>query len=166
MRKLRFFLTALAAWLIFLMIDFLAHASVLKPFWDKEYSALKSLDQLFVLIPFGYLSFLLLTLLVGGLYIRIYGVSGNSKKGILFGVLFGVLFSLSTFLAWYSAFDLPAEFIFFISCVYFIEIMGVSWTFGYLYHPRSIKKRFWLVMAIVLLGLVIAVVIQNVNSTV
>lgn len=165
MRKFRFFLTALAAWLVFLMIDFLAHASVLKPFWDKGYSALKSLDQLFVLIPFGYLSFLLLTLLIGWLYVRIYGVSGNSKKGILFGVLFGVLFSLSIFLTWYSAIDLPAEFIFFISLVYFVEILGVSWVFGYLYHPRSIKKRFWLVMAIVLLGLVIAIVIQNVHTT-
>lgn len=165
MKKFRFFLTTFAAWLVFLMIDFLAHATLLKPFWDKGYSALKSLDQLFVLIPIGYLSFLFLTLLVGWVYVRIYGVRGNSKKGILFGILFGGLFSLSTFLAWYSALDLPAEFIFFISLVYFAEILGVSWTFGFLYHPQSIKKRFWLVMVIVFLGLMIAFVIQNVYPT-
>ena len=163
MRKFRFFLTTFAAWLVFLMIDFLAHASVLKPFWDKGYSALKSLDQLFVLIPFGYLSFLFLTLLVGWVYVRIYGVSGNSKIGIQFGILFGGLFALSTFLAWYSALDLPVEFIFFISLVYFIEIVSISWTFGYLYHPQSIKKRFWLVMVIVFFGLVISVALQNIH---
>jgi hypothetical protein len=145
------------------MIDFVAHATLLKPFWDREYSALKSLDELFVLIPFGYASFLLLTLLAGWVYARIYSVGGNVKKGIFFGVLFGGLFALSTFFAWYSAIELPLVFIFLISLVYFVEMFGVSLVFGYLYHPRSIKKRFWLVMAAVFLGLVIGVVIQNVN---
>jgi hypothetical protein len=161
MKKIRFLLTVFAAWLIFLMVDFLAHATVLKPFWDKGYSSLKSLEQLFVLIPFGYLSFLFLTLLIGWVYVRIYGVSGNSKKGIQFGILFGGLFALSTFLAWYAALDLPAEFVFFVSLVYFVEILGVSWIFGFLYHPQSIKKRFWLVMLIVFLGFVISVALQN-----
>lgn len=163
MKKTRFALTALAAWLIFLMIDFFAHATVLRSFWDKEYSALKSLDQLFVFIPFGYLGFLFLTLLVGWVYVRIHGVSGNSKKGIQFGMLFGGLFALSTCLGWYSALDLPIEFIFFISLFYFVEILGVSWTFGYLYHPQSIKKRFWLAMLIVFLGLVLSVALQNIR---
>jgi hypothetical protein len=163
MKKTRFFVTAIAAWLIFLMIDFLAHATVLKPFWDRGYSALKSLEQLFALIPLGYLGFLLLTLLVGWVYVRVYGVNGNSRKGILFGVFFGGLFAVSTFLGWYSALELPVEFIFFVSLVYFLEILGVSWTFGYLYHTRFIKKRFWLVMLIVFLGFVMSVALQNIS---
>ena len=158
-----FFLTTFAAWLIFLMIDFLAHATVLKPYWDSGYPALKSLDQLFALIPFGYLSFLFLTFLIGWVYVRVYGLSGNSKKGIQLGVLFGGLFALSTFLGWYSALDLPVDFILLISLVYFFEILGLSWTFGYLYQPRPIKKRFWLVILIVFLGLVISVALQNIH---
>jgi hypothetical protein len=157
-------MTVFAAWLIFLMIDFLAHATLLKPFWDKEYPAIKSSDELFTLIPMGYAGFLLLTLLIGWIYVCIYGGSGNSKNGIDFGAVFGGLFSLSTFFSWYSAFELPVEFIFFVCLVYFIEILGVSWTFGYLYHPQSIKKRFWLVILIVFLGFVIAIVMQNVYS--
>lgn len=162
MKKSRFFWAAFAAWLVFLMIDFLAHATVLKTFWDKGYSALKPLDKLFILIPFGYLGFLVLTLLIGWVYVCIYGLSGNGIKGVRFGALFGGLFGLSTFLGWYSALDLPADFIFFISLVYFVEILGVSWIFGFLYQPQSIKKRFWLVIGIVFAGLVIGVAIQNV----
>lgn len=164
MNKTRFAVTVFASWLVFLMIDFLSHATLLKSFWDREYSALRSLDELFLLIPFGYGGFLLLTVLAGWVYVRLYGVGGNVKKGVFFGVIFGGLFALSTFFTWYSAFDLPLLFNFLISLVYFIEIFGVSLVFGYLYHPRLIKKRFGLVLAAVFLGLAIGVAIQNVNS--
>ncbi len=161
-KKNRFAITAFAAWLMFLMIDFLAHATLLRSFWNKEYAALRSLDDLFILIPFGYTSFLLLTLLIGWIYVRIYGESGNSKIGMFFGVVFGGLFAGSTFFSWFSALELPTEFIFLICLVYLFEVLGVSWTFGYLYHPQSVKKRFWLVMLIAFSGFVISVVLQNI----
>ena len=63
----RFVLTTLLAWLVFLVLDFLAHAVLLDSFWAQNMPALKSQDDLFRLIPLGYLSFLILTILFGDL---------------------------------------------------------------------------------------------------
>jgi hypothetical protein len=91
MNKGRFVLTAFASWLVLLMIDFLAHAALLKPFWDKVYLALKLPDELFVLIPFGYIGFLFLILLVGWIYIRISLSCSIDKKTILDSYGYGFL---------------------------------------------------------------------------
>jgi hypothetical protein len=144
------------------MLDFLAHATLLSHFWAQDYPALKSREELFQLIPLGYLSFLILTLLVGWVYVRFYRESGNAKKGLSFGAVFGGLLALATFLGWYSALNLPALFILLISVVYFVELTAVGFTFGYLIHPESVKKRVWLLISIIIFGLVLSVILQNV----
>ncbi len=65
MNTKRFILSVFLSWLLLLSLDFLAHASLLRSFWAMELAALKPLEDLFLLIPSGYLSFLLLTGLVG-----------------------------------------------------------------------------------------------------
>ena len=117
--KTRFILATVLAWLFFLMLDFMAHPTLLSFFWAKEYPALKSKEELFRLIPLGYLSFLILTLLIGWVYIRFYREGGSPKKGLTFGAAFGGMFAVATFLGWYSAFNLPALFLLTISNVYF-----------------------------------------------
>ena len=160
--KSRFILTSILAWLVFVMLDFLAHATLLSHFWAQDYPAQKSKEELFRLIPLGYLSFLVLTLLVGWVYVRFYKESGGAKKGLSFGAVFGGLFALMTFLTWYSALNFPALFILLISVVYFVEIVAVGFTFGYLMHPESVKKRVWGLVGIIILGLVLSVILQNV----
>jgi hypothetical protein len=160
--KTRFIITSILAWLLLLMLDFLAHATLLSHFWAQDYPAQKSKEELFRLIPLGYLSFLILTLLVGWIYVRFYGERGNAKKGLSFGAVFGGLFALMTFLGWYAALNLPALFILLISIVYFVEIVAVGFTYGYLIHPESIKKRVWVLISIIIFGLVLSVVLQNV----
>jgi hypothetical protein len=128
--KKRFFLTSFLAWLVFLALDFLAHAVLLNSFWAQDLPAFRSKDDLFQLIPFGYLSFLILTFLFGWLYVRIFETNGNSKKGLAFGTFCGGLLAISIFLGWYSFLNLPPLFLFLASLVYFLEISGVGLVFG------------------------------------
>jgi hypothetical protein len=160
--KTRFILASVLAWLFFLMLDFMAHATLLNLFWAKEYPALKSKEELFRLIPLGYLSFLILTLLIGWVYIRFYREGGNAKKGLSFGAAFGGMFALATFLSWYSALNLPVLFVLLVSAVYFIEIAAVGFVYGYLLPPESVIKRVWLLSGVVLLGFVLSVILQNI----
>jgi len=160
--KKRFILASVMAWLFFLMLDFLAHATLLNRFWAKEYPALKSKEELFRLIPLGYLSFLILTLLIGWIYIRFVKDGGNTKKGLSFGAAFGGLYAVVTFLSWYSALNLPALFVLLISFVYFIEIAAVGFTFGFLMPPVPVKKRVWALVGIIFFGFVLSIIIQNI----
>ncbi len=146
----RFLATTLAAWFVFVAIDFTAHATLLSSFWQQELVALKSREQLFRLIPFGYASFLVLTLVVGWLLVRLGGADGIPRNGLVFGATFGAFFAVSTFLGWYSAIALPTSFILWISIVYWIELAAVGWAYGYLlFCPRFARR----VLAPVALGI-------------
>jgi hypothetical protein len=158
----RFILTTFLAWLVFLVLDFLAHAVLLNSFWAQDQAALKSQGELFRLIPLGYLSFLILTLLFGWLYTRLFKTDGDVKKGLAFGAIFGGLFALSNFFGWYSFLNLPTLFLFLASLVYFVEISGVGFVFGYLLHPASIKKRIWVIISIIVFGIFLGIVLQNI----
>jgi hypothetical protein len=161
MNKKRFVITILLAWLAFLVLDFLAHAVLLNSLWAQDYAAIKAKEELFRLIPFGYLSFLILTLMFGWVYARLFGTSGNVKKGLAFGASAGGLFALSNFVGWYSFLDLPPIFLFLASLSYFVEISAVGLVFGYLLHPTSIKKRVWTLISIIVGGLFLGIVLQN-----
>ena len=162
LNKGRFFLTAFFALLVFLVLDFLAHAVLLNSFWEQGLPALRPKGELFHLIPFGYLSFLTLTLLLGWLYMRIFETNGNAKKGLAFGTFCGGMLAVSIFLGWYSFLNLPPLFLLLASFVYFVEISGVGFVFGYLMHPASIKKRVWVLMSFVVCGLILGIVLQNI----
>ena len=158
----RFFLSSLIAWMGVIAVDFLSHATLLSPFWSQEYPALKSKIELFRLIPFGYLSYYILLLLVGWLYMRIYGARGNIHKGLAFGLTFGLFYAFSTFFGWFSALRLPFVFIMLISLTYFFEIAMTGFVFGFLMHVESVKKRIWILLIFILSGLVLGIVLQNV----
>lgn len=162
--KTRFIISTLMAWLVFLMLDFLAHAGLLNALWAKELPALKPEEELFLLIPFGYLSFFILTLLIGWLYVRLFKTAGSPKKGLIFGMSFGLLYALSIFLGWYSFINLPLLFLFLASLVYFVEISAVGLIYGFLLHPASIKKRVWGLFTVIFLGLVLGIIWQNVRT--
>jgi hypothetical protein len=158
----RFALTTFLAWLVFLMLDFLAHAVILNSYWAQEYSALKSKEELFSLIPFGYLSFLILTIMFGWLYTRLFKSKGNVKTGLAFGTIAGGLFALSNFFGWYSFLNLPVILLFLASLSYFVEISCVGLVYGYLLHPESIKRRAWIIACLVVFGFLVGIVLQNI----
>lgn len=51
MNAKRFVLSVFLSWLLFISLDFLAHASILRSFWGEELAALKPQKDLFLLIP-------------------------------------------------------------------------------------------------------------------
>lgn len=158
----RFVPASIFAWLIVVMIDFLAHAVLLKPYWDQGYSALKTQQELFKYIPFGYLGYLFLTILLGWLYMRMYQRGGRTTRGLEFGARFGLLFSLFTFFAWYSAFNLPVGFILLISLTFLIQMASAGGVYGYLLHVPRIGKRYGVLVLAFIAGMAVAIVLQNI----
>ncbi|MGD2295151.1 MAG: hypothetical protein PVF22_04870 [Candidatus Aminicenantes bacterium] len=157
----RFVLSAFLSWLLFLSLDFLAHASVLRSFWAQELAALKPQRDLFRLIPAGYMSFLLLTLLVGWLYVSFHKDNGNAIRGMTFGAVFGGIYALALFLGWYSFLNLPILFLFLMGVVYFVEIVGVGFCFGYLMAAESLRKRVWPLIVVIFCIFVVGILLQN-----
>lgn len=147
-------------WLIFLGIDFLFHASLLQAFWDDKMTALLDPMTLFKRIPFGYASFLLLTLLLFYLMTRIYGRFPAPKEGFRFGLIFGGLFSLSNGMGLYSYIDLPVFHLLLFNLVYFIELTVVSWFMAYILR-RLHKKTVFASIGVFLLMLATGILFQN-----
>ena len=134
MNQKRFWISTLLAWLVFIGIDFLIHASLLENLWKEEISAIKPLKDLAILIPGGYLSFLLLTLLIGFVFIKIFPKQESFKNALTFGVIFGFLFSLSNLLGLFSYIRLPLDHLIFFNMGYFIEIIAVVLVYNSLFY--------------------------------
>ena len=153
------------AWLIFIGIDFFCHASLLSSNWEKDLPALKSLNELALLIPAGYLSFLLLTLLIGFVFFKVFPTKPAYHQVILFGFVFAILFALSNFLGLYSYINLPLKELALFNLVYFVEILTVTLS---IYHftfninlKKSILYGILIFLGLVIIGIVIQNVIQN-----
>jgi len=79
----------LLAWLSVIGFDFLLHASLLAPLYADPHPFLLPLERAFVLIPVGYLSFLIIVILVLWLMVRLK--IAKWQAGFLFGLKLGAL---------------------------------------------------------------------------
>lgn len=82
---------ALFGWLSILGFDFFLHAGLLATLYIKPNPFLLPPTEAFIRIPFGYLSILLLTVILLWLMVRLE-ISGW-RKGSIFGLKFGCLIS-------------------------------------------------------------------------
>ena len=82
-------LLVLLCWLSMIGFDFLLHGGILATFYVQPSPFLLPLEQAFRLIPLGYLSFLLLAILLVWLMLRL-DVRGW-RDGLIFGVKLGAL---------------------------------------------------------------------------
>ena len=153
------------AWLLFIGVDFFFHASLLESLWEEDVPALKSLEDLALLIPAGYISFLLLTILIFFVYDRIFKSKPTLKGSLVFGSVFGLLFALSNLLGLYSYITLPVKHLLVINLVYFIEIVVVVMTLHYILFSEKRKRLIWLVILYFFLLLISGIVIQNIMNT-
>ena len=161
MMQKRFWLSTVAAWLLFIGIDFLFHASILQNIW-KEITIAKPLLELALLIPVGYASFLFLTILIGYLFVNIYKEKPPLNEGVKFGVLFGGLYSLSSFLGSFSFLDIPVFFLILTNIVYFIEIFGVVIVYNNLLFGDRFRKKVGMIIVVFILLLISGIIIQNI----
>jgi hypothetical protein len=155
-------LSVLFAWLIFIGIDFLFHASIFSTVWNEEVIALKPLNDLALLIPAGYLSFLLLTLIVGYVFFLIFKSKPSLYRVFQFGFIFALLFALSNFFGLFSYVALPLKQLVVFNLVYFIEILAISISLYYISFHKSLKKSI-LYSLLIFFGLVfMGILVQNI----
>ena len=158
----RAILSIILSWLIFIGIDFLFHAGILTNLWDEEIAAFKSKEELARLIPVGYLSFLLLTALIGYVFFNFFKTKPKFTSVVQFGLIFGILFALSNQLGLYSFIDMPFKQSISFNLVYFVEIFFISLSLYYLRFSVN-WKRTVLYTILIFIGLVIlGILIQNV----
>ena len=155
-------LSILFAWLIFIGIDFIFHASIFSTVWQEKIPALKPLDDLAMLIPAGYLSFLLLTSLVGYIFFTIFKTKPTIYRVVRYGFIFGSLFTLSNFFGLFSYVDLPLKQLLLFNFVYFIEILAVSIFLYYFAFFRSLRRSIFYSILIFFGLVIIGLVIQNI----
>lgn len=157
----RFVGSTLAAWLVFIGIDFFFHASLLKSLWAEPNPAIKPLGELAALIPAGYGSFLLLTILIGYLYRHIFTRQPARGEAFKFALVFALLFSAANFLGLYSYAAIPVKHLAIFNLVYFIEIMAVADIFYRTTHAEKPRRTWWLAVLIFLALIVAGVLVQN-----
>ena len=158
----RFWSTTIIAWIVFIGIDFFFHASLLESLWQEEIEAIKPAIDLFILIPIGYLSFLLLTLLVGYSFTKIYQSKPSRKEVTVFSLIFGFLFSGSNFLAFIGFVNIPLKNVLIYNLIYFIEISAVVFIFYKTLYKTKIKKMVWYSILAFFVLIILGITLQNI----
>jgi hypothetical protein len=157
----RYVTSVILAWLIIIGIDFLFHASIFASLWKENIVIFKAPKELTVLIPLGYLSFLLLSILVGYLFIRIFEVKPETIEVLIFGLIVGALFSLSNFLGLFSFVKIPLKQLIIINLINFIEIITLTFVFHLIVFAKKPKKVIWIMILCFILLIISGLVIQN-----
>jgi hypothetical protein len=158
----RFWSTVIIAWIVFIGIDFFFHASLLETLWKEEIDSIKPEMDLFVLIPLGYLSFLLLTVLVGYSFTKIFQTKPNRIKVLGFALIFGLLYSTSNLLGVYSYVNIPLKHLIIMNVIYFIEISAVVFIFYKAAYKRKLNRVLWYSILTFFALVIIGIIIQNI----
>lgn len=151
----------IVSWIVFIGIDFFFHAGVLKTLWEMDTPALKPLETLALLIPSGYFSFLLLTILIGYVFNRFFPKKPTVKEVLIFALVFSSLFSLSNFFGLYSYVSIPIKHLITFNLVYFIEIFTVSFFLYKLQFSANRKRVIFISFLSFLLLIILGIIIQN-----
>src|SRR5690606_4361393 len=138
------------------------HASIFASLWKEDVATFKSMEDLAILIPMGYLSFLLLTVLIGYLFFRIFKTKPALNEVFKFGLIFGLLYSLSNLLGLFSYIVFPMKQLLLFNLVYFIEIMVVTLSLYFTLFTVNLKSVIWYTILCFILLLIIGIVIQNI----
>jgi hypothetical protein len=158
----RFLTATILAWVLFIGIDFLFHASLLKSLWEEDIPALKSLNELFVLIPAGYLSFFLLTLLAAYVFYRIFPKRPTGSEAIVFSLIFAALFALSNFFGLYSYMALPMKQLIAFNLVYFVEVFAVLIFLSRALYVKKISRTVIYTIIAFFALLITGLILQNI----
>ncbi len=158
----RYIKAILLAWLVFIGVDFLFHASLLASLWEQDPELFKSPQELAYLIPIGYGSFLLLTALIGYAFFNAFRNRPTRQEIWRFGLIFGALFALSNMMGLFSYVAIPIKHLIFFNLVYFIEIVVVVHVFYFYRYSNNPKKVVGMSILSFFLMLVAGIIIQNI----
>ncbi len=100
---------ATAAWLGYVVLDFLVHAVFLGSWWRATEEFWLPPLELFRRIPFGYASFAIYCTVLTWLIRRLYDGQISLGKGLRLGAIAGFVSGVSSVLGTYSAFRMPVS---------------------------------------------------------
>jgi hypothetical protein len=98
---------AIAAWLGYLVIDFLMHGVFLAAWWRAAEPYLLPPSELVRMIPLGYASFAIYCGALTWLVARFFGERVSVIAGLRFGAIAGLVFGAASTLGTYSALRMP-----------------------------------------------------------
>lgn len=153
---------AVAAWFIYLAIDFLLHAVIFASWWKTTESYWLSPHELFRSIPFGYASFAIYCLALTWLFVRIYGDERTFGAAFRFGAAAGLVFGLSMILANYSVFRMPASALLVWPASFIIASPVACAAAGWVLDSERPWRRVVLVFGATVLLIIVSVVLQNI----
>jgi len=164
MTRKRFYKTIFFSWLVFLGIDFLFHAGLFQSLWKEPLPAFLPEKELYNRIPFGYASFLLLTCLLGFLYIKVYNNKVARKELFLFAVIVAILFAAINFLSLYSFTTIPLKQLAVFNLAYFIEIIIVVYTINKGICSDNFKRFVYSCLLLFFATIIFGILFQNILS--
>jgi hypothetical protein len=152
---------AVSAWLVFVVLDFLAHAVLLAAWWRATEAYWLPPMELFARIPMAYGAFAIFVGTMTWLLVRLHGPRPGVAQALRFGGLAGLLAGLGSVLAAYSILPMPVSAIVVWTLSAVVEASGAAgaaaWTLG---APRA-GRRVAVVLALALAAFVVGVVLQN-----
>lgn len=152
----------LLAWMSMIGFDFLLHAGVLARLYAMESPFLLPLERAFALIPFGYLSFLGLAIMLIWLMAKIN--IRDWKKGALFGLQVGLFAWGSLVLGLYSISTASPVLLLGWFLGQSIELGIAGAVVGHGFATRKLKGLFFKVIIFMLIAIVAGIVWQNVAN--
>jgi hypothetical protein len=152
---------ALAAWLGYLVLDFLMHGVFLAAWWRAAEPYLLPPRDMLRLVPLGYASFAIYCGALAWLLARLYGERLGVVSGLRFGVLAGLVSGVASALGTYSAFRMPPAAL----LVWPASVVVESAIAGALAAWTLVAQRPWrrvgLVLCAAIALFIVGVVIQN-----
>jgi hypothetical protein len=152
---------AVAAWVIFLAMDFWMHAVVLAAHWKASAQFFRPPEELFRLIPFGYAAFAIQCGALAWLMWRLTVDRTSLSWTLKFGALAGLLYWGSWTLAIYSVFRIPLPTVFWWTLGATLETIFAALAAAWVLSSARPWRRTTAVIGIALLLLIAAAVAQN-----
>jgi hypothetical protein len=147
------------SWLAVLGLDFLLHAGILARLYQEPSPFLLSPEQAFKLIPLGYLSFLLVSVLIVWLLLRIK-IQGR-RAGLIFGLKLGALLGGASILGLLSISTASVTLMLGWSLGQLVEIGFASFVAVEFLETERPGRLLVYVLVLVLIAFIFTIVMQN-----
>jgi hypothetical protein len=151
----------LAAWLAYLVFDFLMHGVFLAAWWRAAEPYLLPPRDMLKLIPLGYASFAIYCGALTWLLARLYGERLRVSSGLRFGIVAGIVSGVASALGTYSAFRMPPAALLIWPASAVVESAVAGAVAAWVMLAGRPWRRAGLVLCAVVVLFVAGVVIQN-----
>jgi hypothetical protein len=155
----RLFMVCFLAWLSFLGVDFFLNTGVFARWYVHPNPALLAPEEAFRRIPLGYAAFLVWSVMLVWIAVRLDIRSG--KGGAWFGFRLGVLFGAAGFLGQMSMFPLSPGILLSWAAGETVLFTVAGCVIGAGLAGIKLSRLFWMVVALILVLSVATIVMQN-----